>query len=1397
MNNRIKNKRRKLNRAAPSLIPVQIGNGTMYVSPGQQQGLLGQTFYGSQAGIPTGQTTAFSPGIPLYPQPSVDLKGQPFQFRFPIAQNTFPVDRTLGDHDIPSFEQLRMLAKLYNGITLCERAWFDMVPKMKLAITLKPEYIVAGAEPRDYQTEITYFLNWFESPDKMRDQHSWLRMALREQTQIDELYIYKRRKRNGALHALEIIDGAQMKPLLDDWGRIPAPPAKAYQQYPWGLPGVWLSSDEVIHYQETPRVESPYGQSRVERIIMLVNQALRKQKKDLAHFTDGNIPQGMMLVPESAIWTPDQIDAFEQAWNSLLSGNAAQQVRMRFTQPGMKYQAFEQYALDPTFDKFLINICVSSYGLSMQDVAFTEDIHKSSGDFQENVTYRRTVDPLATIYAKILTEVVNNDFPPELKGEMFQVTFGGYEEEEDVSEMSGAYSELVKAGILGVTAAGKLMKLPDDPNAPYIGRVIVTKDGPVFLDDMATDKMRAAQVQAQLAGLQAATVNPGKNPQQQQPQNPTATAQTTSTATSGTASGQQTTVKKSDNLQTANSAPQLNPKYQANKQAATEDIGGIQPHIRAQKQQEEKPSKEDALIDDKYHDFTNHNENNDLSDFDPSLLGDEPIDLGPDIETEEDMDNVEGDEDFDPSIDEDKLDWSPEDYEAEKEVQLLLDSDKDEPFSELERALTSELERHHPGGKDHDQKTHGDWAHPGYASGHAKTGLGASSSSSKSGSGASSTGPSSGTYGPINAKIIKASSAVQTAAKDLLAARQNLENASAADKANARQAVATARQELHDARLALELYRQQARQMRIQAQKQARAEAAKQRAEQKAQNAKAKAERQKAKAKLAAQKQKAHLAKVAAAAKTKAARLAAKAQLKAQIAAAKAAKATAKASSKAKFTTAAKNNASAKTVQNLTNTIASKAVLYNTLASRPISKNWTQEDAANAHQISLDLKQLADMVNNHADETQMNTLLNQMNTSMSELAGSSRFSHKISANAGRPGAASSARITHPISSGRTGVFEKLLSKAQAEAALNRALESVEFYEEETDDEEYSYTISEIVQLFSEQMQDEEAEEADGEDFERSEKSTMVEGATGEPQSIENLRQQGFTSVTWVSSCDCSDCQRNNGITRTLGMPFPSGHILPPCHDGCPCYGDYHTEADTKKIRSAEYRNWRQRAIDDVKEGRAIREFVATFIPEKLFHFIQTELQTCTTVDTVKAVFTRAKELEQHQITVFVDIDGVLSITNAGNRMEMIDQKEAWPIPQADYFIQQLSNDPQLNPVWLTHWGQKANHWNKLTGVESWPVAFPLSEQEETAAKMLFPSYARKQLAIAYYMHLHQTENAVWIQDGFAPETKVWAQLNHVRLIDTNSEPYHSQLLNETEQSIQQFLTETIKEPVLV
>jgi hypothetical protein len=1200
--------------------PTMLNNGLLYVPAQQQQGILGQTFYGSQtANVPTGQEALFSPGIPLQNQPGVNSGGYPVQWRFPVAVNTFPVDRTSNNPDIPSFQQLRQLAKMYNGITLCERAWLDMVPRMQFKIELKPEYITAGANEKDYQTEIAYFMGWFESPDKMHDLHSWLRMALREQTQIDELYIYKRKKRNGELYSLEIHSGDQFKPLLDDWGRIPQPPNYAYQQYPWGIPGAWFKSDELIHYQESPAADNPYGQSRVERILLLVNQALRKQKKDLSHFTEGNIPQGMMEVPESSTWTPDQIDAYEQQWNSLISGNASQQVKIKFTQPGMKYQKYDQYDLSPDFDKFIINIAVSVYGLSMQDLSFTENIHKSSGDSQQNVVYRRTIDPLAVIYSQILTGIINEDFPEELHGEMFRAVFTGYDEEEDVSELADAYTKLTNAGLLGISNASKLLKLPDDPNAPYIGRVVMTKDGPIFLDDIATEKVRQAQLQAKMATYQQQTEQstttpgqpgktvgavPGAIPKpptapgvppiqaktqgennqsqsqqtqqnQQSPQNKESQP-TTSTNASKTGSNSNANIQDSINRAVADD----------NQEDPKDDIEEVDENeeTEAEFEDPEDPAEDDADVEageagDEIDDEEEDQDEDDTDDEDDDETDNGNVDDIAAIEAE--IQKYKQYDQFGNEIDYDAL--TEEDIAQEKEILKLLEQDLEHPYSPLERYVVNEfgeeldtLDRH----GHHDQKVHGNWTHPAYGADHDKTPKlqkAMAAKVAKSPIPATKSSPASTSKALTNAqnKLTKDQAALKAAQAEKPATAKDAKKQTTLEKRLTKD-IATDQQHIKtDTQKAQE----KATADKVKAEVKAKAEKTKEEAAKEKEETKEKAAKAKAKAKAKADKAKAEAKKIAdekkkelaeAKAKAKAAAATAKARAKAQSQAAHLQKMSAAASAKTarmnatlqrKSQIAAVNAAKTNTAQSKSEMKTAQAAAAAAKAVQAISKTIGNKaslyNALSGRKISKTwtAKESQESQTISSDLKQVMDVINAHQDESNAVELLDNVSKSLNELQNQKG----------ISSGRASSLEHLVTKLEQQISLQRVLENEIF------DEISAYyrndqrdTIRELLQILDEQTEKESTEETNSE-------------SVKQPKEIER-------------ASDKSDGRTENKFTNQTNAS------------------------------SEDYRRWRQRAIDDVKSGRPQRGFTTTLIPEMIHKEITIALSRSTTVDEVKSIF---------------------------------------------------------------------------------------------------------------------------------------------------------------------------------
>ena len=73
---------------------------------------------------------------------------------------------------------------------------------------------------------------------------------------IDAATLYPRFNRGGSLYALDVIDGATIKPLIGEDGRAPEPPDPAYQQILKGVPDAFATlpqewtADQIRSFQD-------------------------------------------------------------------------------------------------------------------------------------------------------------------------------------------------------------------------------------------------------------------------------------------------------------------------------------------------------------------------------------------------------------------------------------------------------------------------------------------------------------------------------------------------------------------------------------------------------------------------------------------------------------------------------------------------------------------------------------------------------------------------------------------------------------------------------------------------------------------------------------------------------------------------------------------------------------------------------------------------------------------------------------------------------------------------------------------------------------------------------------------------------------------------------------------
>jgi hypothetical protein len=183
--------------------------------------------------------------------------------------------------------------------------------------------------------------SFFARPDGVHCFADWLRILLEEVFVTDAPALYLSRDRGGRLRALMPLDGATIKPVIDAWGRPPQPyfdggqlvyPA-AYQQILKGYPAINYSVRDLIYRPRNLRVNRVYGMSPVEQIMTTVNIALRRQLYLLDYFSEGNIPDSLIGVPEN--WTPDQIASYQKYWDAYFDGDLSRRRRAKFVPGGV------------------------------------------------------------------------------------------------------------------------------------------------------------------------------------------------------------------------------------------------------------------------------------------------------------------------------------------------------------------------------------------------------------------------------------------------------------------------------------------------------------------------------------------------------------------------------------------------------------------------------------------------------------------------------------------------------------------------------------------------------------------------------------------------------------------------------------------------------------------------------------------------------------------------------------------------------------------------------------------------------------------------------------------------------------------------------------------------------
>ncbi|HEX5319808.1 MAG TPA: phage portal protein [Stellaceae bacterium] len=382
----------------------------------------------------------FSPGYPLAPVEDERLR----VWDFPVGVNAIYTPRS---YEPVSFGELRALADGHDITRLAIETRKDQIEKLAWSIKPLPGVRVEAAR-------IARVAGFWRRPDGERPFATWLREVLEDVLVLDAPALEMRRNRAGELIGLDPVDGATIKLLVDETGRRPKPPAPAFEQVIRGRPWKLLTGDELLYLPRNPRPHKAYGFGPVEQIVMTVNIALRRQMMQLQHFTEGNVPPGLLSAPEG--WSAEQIRQFQEWFDSVLAGNTASRTRLVWAPGGSKYQAFAEAPYKDEFDEWLARIVC--YAFSLPPTAFTRQVNRATAETSQQAALDEGMAPLMGWVKRLADHVIQDRLgEPELEFAWAELRPA------DPSEQARIIDTYVRGGVYTVNEARGLLGLGPAP----------------------------------------------------------------------------------------------------------------------------------------------------------------------------------------------------------------------------------------------------------------------------------------------------------------------------------------------------------------------------------------------------------------------------------------------------------------------------------------------------------------------------------------------------------------------------------------------------------------------------------------------------------------------------------------------------------------------------------------------------------------------------------------------------------------------------------------------------------------------------------------------------------------------------------------------------------------------
>lgn len=327
----------------------------------------------------------FGPGQPMQTiAPHEQVAGR--RFDFPAGYNLSVTPRRFEGY---SFDTLRGLAS-YDLIRLAVETRKDQLARVKW--TILPKKPQGQRYKMKADGNCAKIEEWLARPDGVNAWPEWVRIIAEDALVLDGVALFRRRRRDGGPWGLESVDAGTISLLIDGTGRRPLPPNPAYQQIIKGLPATEYTADELTYSIRNPRSNRVYGLSPVEQAVTYINIGIRRMSGQLAHYTEGNIPEAIMATPEG--WSTSQIAEFQQYWDGVMEA-PGQRRRAKFVPSGVNFWPTHGEGgtqLIDQFDEWLARII--AYAFSLPPTPFVKQMNRATAESAYDTALEEGLEPM-------------------------------------------------------------------------------------------------------------------------------------------------------------------------------------------------------------------------------------------------------------------------------------------------------------------------------------------------------------------------------------------------------------------------------------------------------------------------------------------------------------------------------------------------------------------------------------------------------------------------------------------------------------------------------------------------------------------------------------------------------------------------------------------------------------------------------------------------------------------------------------------------------------------------------------------------------------------------------------------------------------------------------------------